>query len=117
MSIASITASMPMRCASTTSMRAAAGYMPRLRRSDFQQTMLAEAAGGRVGEHALELGALLGPTPADLLVTGSDGESALLAVGLHIAQLLAEGGLVVLGLALVGDARVDGGAAALGLLS
>ena len=42
MSIASITASIPIRCASTTSMRAAAGYIPRLRRSDFQQTMVSK---------------------------------------------------------------------------
>ena len=68
-----------------------------------------------VGEHALELGALLGPAASHLLVARGDGVAALRAVGLHVADLLGEGGLVVLGLALVGDARVDGGAAVLGL--
>ena len=74
-----------------------------------------EAPGLRVGEHALELGPLLGPAAPDLLVAGSDRVAALLAVGFHVADLLGEGGLVVLGLALVGDARVDGGAVSLGL--
>ena len=40
MSMASITASSCIWWASTTSMRAAAGYIPRLSRSDFQQTMV-----------------------------------------------------------------------------
>ena len=42
MSMASMTASRSIWWASTTSMRAAAGYMPRLRRSDFQQTMVSK---------------------------------------------------------------------------
>ena len=42
MSMASRTASRLMRRASMTSMRAAAGYMPRLSRSDFQQTMVSK---------------------------------------------------------------------------
>ena len=74
-----------------------------------------EAAGRGVGEHALELGAALGPAAPDLLVAGGDGVAALFAVRLHVGQLLGDGGLVVLGLALVGDARVDGGAALSGL--
>ena len=42
MSMASITAWRLIRWASTTSMRAAAGYMPLLSRSDFQQTMVSK---------------------------------------------------------------------------
>ena len=42
MSMASMTASSRIWWASTTSMRAAAGYMPRLSRSDFQQTMVSK---------------------------------------------------------------------------
>ena len=42
MSMASRTASSSIWYASTTSMRAAAGYMPRLSRSDFQQTMVSK---------------------------------------------------------------------------
>ena len=42
MSMASITASRRIWWASTTSMSAAAGYMPLLRRSDFQQTMVSK---------------------------------------------------------------------------
>ena len=42
MSMASITDSRRIWYASTTSMRAAAGYIPRLRRSDFQHTMVSK---------------------------------------------------------------------------
>ena len=42
MSMASMTASSRIWCASTTSMRAAAGYILLLRRSDFQQTMVSK---------------------------------------------------------------------------
>ena len=69
-----------------------------------------EAAGGGVGEHALKLGAALGPAAPNLLVAGGYGVAAFLAVGLHVAELLGDRGLVFLGLALVGDARVDGSA-------
>ena len=61
-----------------------------------------------VGQHPLELGALLRPAPADLLVARGDGQPLALAVGLHLDGLLGEGGLVLLGLALVRNAGVDG---------
>ena len=115
MSTASMTASMSMRCASTTSMRAAAGVHAAAEAVGLPADDGVEAPVPGVGEHALELGALLGPAASHLLVARGDGVAALLAVGLHVADLLGEGGLVVLGLALVGDARVDGGAAVLGL--
>ncbi len=61
-----------------------------------------------VGQDSLELGTLLGPAPAYLLVAGSDGETLFLAVGFHLADLLGDGGLVLPVLALVGHAGVDG---------
>ena len=62
-----------------------------------------------VGQHPLELRALLGPSPAHLLVSGRDGQALALAVGFHLACLLGDGGLVVLGLAL--DHHLDLGGA------
>ena len=61
-----------------------------------------------VGQHPLELGALLGPAPAHLLVAGGDGQPFALAVGFHLACLLGDGCLVLPVLALVRHAGVDG---------
>ena len=61
-----------------------------------------------VGQHPLELRPLLRPASAHLLIACDDGHSILLAVGFHVADLLGDGGLVLLGLALVRDAGVDG---------
>ena len=66
-----------------------------------------EASVSCVGEHPLELRALLGPAPANLLIARDDGQSRALAVGLHLADLLGDGGLVLLGLALIRDAGID----------
>ena len=71
-----------------------------------------EAFPPSVGQHPLELRALLGPSPAHLLVSGGYGQPLALAVGFHLACLLGDGGLVVLGLALVRHAGVDGRALA-----
>ena len=75
MSMVSMTASISIWYASTTSMRAAAGYMPRLSRSDFQQTMVSNRPQSGIGQHPLELGAVLRPvhqvgplTPRDSLL-------------------------------------------------
>ena len=67
-----------------------------------------EASALGVGQHPLELGALLRPAPAHLLVAGCDGQLLALAVGFHLAYLLGDGGLVLPVLALVRDAGVDG---------
>ena len=67
-----------------------------------------EASLSGIGQHPLELGAFLRPAPAHLLVAGCDGQPLALAVGFHLAYLLGDGGLVLLGLALVRDAGVDG---------
>ena len=67
-----------------------------------------EAPALGVGQHPLELGALLGPAPAHLLVAGRDGQPLALAVGFHLACLLGDGCLVLPVLALVRHAGVDG---------
>ena len=60
-----------------------------------------EATVAGVGEHSLELWTGLRPTSADLLVSRDDGQSSSLAVCFHLCDLLGDGSLVVLGLALV----------------
>ena len=66
-----------------------------------------EASAPGVGQHPLELRALLGPAPAHLLVAGGDGQPLALAVGFHLGGLLGYGVLVVPVLALVRYAGVD----------
>ena len=61
-----------------------------------------------VGQHPLELRALLGPAPAHLLVAWEDSHAFFLAVVFHVADLLEDGGLVHLGLVLVQKAGVGG---------
>ena len=75
-----------------------------------------EAVPPGVGQHPLELGALLGPALAHLLVADGDGQPPAFAVGFHLAGLLGDGGLVLCVLALVGDAGVDGRPVSGGLL-
>ena len=46
-----------------------------------------EVSAPGVGQHSLELGSLLRPSPADLMVAGSDCQPLALAVGFHLAYL------------------------------
>ena len=46
-----------------------------------------EVSAPGVGQHSLEFGSLLRPSPADLMVAGSDCQSLALAVGFHLAYL------------------------------
>ena len=68
-----------------------------------------EAAGAGVGQHPLELRALLGPTLAHFLIAGDDVQTPPAAIVLHVGDLLGDGGLVFLVLALARHAGVDGG--------
>ena len=74
-----------------------------------------EAPPSGVGQHPLELGALLRPALAHLLVAGNDGQPPAFAVGFHTGSLLGDGCLVLCVLALVGDSGVYGRPVLLGL--
>ena len=76
-------------------MRAAAGYIPLAEPVGLPAHDGIEASLSGVGQHPLELGSLLGPDPAHLLVAGGDGQPIALAVDFHLAYLLGDGGLVL----------------------
>ena len=67
-----------------------------------------EASLSRICQHPLELRTLLCPAPANLLVARHYDQPPALAVSLHVAYLLGDGGLVLRVLALVRYAGVYG---------
>ena len=87
MSMASMTTSSRIWCASTDLHECGGGVHPPAEAVGLPADDGVEVSAAGVGQHSLELGSLLRPSPADLMVAGSDCQPLALAVGFHLAYL------------------------------